>query len=185
MNEQQIKQMLSTGRENFYQIVQSISEHVLSKEKFPVVANAIVTKAKAKKGFNTMDLFKYFYEEVGPLVEGTYYCPTKYNAQMLLKNVWQSSQFQMRVIDQIRKNYELIPTYESKVELTDEEKRKQRLKIQAEKMRQAKARKAAEKKALQDAKETRKVAEEKRVVDTKKLTPEQQAQLDLLKKLKI
>lgn len=185
MNEAQIKQMLSTRKENFYQIVQNLSKFVLAKENFPRISNAVVLKAKAKKGFNTLDLFKYFYEEVGPLVEGTHYCPTKYNAQMLLKNVWESSQFQMHVVNQIRKNYELLETPESKTELSEEEKKKQRLKAQAEKMRAAKARKAAEKKALQDAKETRTKNDQAKTIETKKLTPEQQAQLDMLKKLKI
>lgn len=185
MNQEQVKQMLSTRKENYYQIAKNLSDYVLHPDNFAKICNHVVTRSKANKGFDSLDMFKFFYEEVGPLVEGTNYCPSKYNAQMLLKNVWETSRFQLYAVQQIKNNYAIIEIAKAQSSLSEEEKKQQRLKAQAEKMRLAKAKKAAERKALKDAKQTQQAESQARIQQIKSLTPEQQAQLDLLKKLKV
>lgn len=186
MDKVQISKILSKRYNNFYQVVNDLTDYLKNYHVQAEVLNSIVLKAKANKGFTTVDLFKYFYEAMKDTVEGTVYCPSKYNAQMLLKSVWETSRFLNLVLLQIKKGYAIIEVEAPAV--TEEDKTAERLKRQAEIMRAAKARKAAERKAIEDAnrqKKQRVKAEKKEAVTTKKLTPEQEEQIRLLKNLKL
>jgi hypothetical protein len=181
-----VKNFLNRKDVNFYQVVNSLVSYINIYDVKVEILNSIVLKARNHKNFTGIDLFKYFYEALKPLVENTIFCPTAYNAQMLLKNVWETLRFQNLVITQIKNNYKIIEV--QKQNLNEEELKEQRLKKQAEVMRAAKAKKAAEKKAIEDAKKQikiYKVEQKEKANESKKLSPEQEEQIRLLRNLKI
>lgn len=186
MTKDQVTKLLSNRNTNFYVAVNALKEYISEPSIKAGALNAIVSKAKNNKGFTGMDLFKYFYDHFKNLTEGTQYCPLLYNSQMLLKTVWETSQFQNAVVMQIRNGYRIIEIKKEDIDaLTEKELR---LRRQAEIMRAAKAKKAAEQKALDDTKKQIKMEkfEQKQVQATaKKLTPEQEEQIRLLKNLTV
>jgi len=198
----EVKRLLNERQTSFQFILKAISDYTMSYIVFAPTVNKIIKKAKNKPGFSSMDLFVFFYEEMKELVEGTNYCPTKYNAQMLLKSVWETTQLQSYVIQQIRKGYVLLDEPEDVqiVEDTPKSKKKQketpeqkkaRLKRQAEAMRNAKAKKNGyeikEEIRQQEAPtpQPQPQVQPQPQPQQKELTPEQRQQLEMLKNLKV
>lgn len=202
MTKSEVLKLLNNKSGSFQHIVNAVGGYIKSPNVFPRLVNRIVLKAQKQKNLSAMDLFKFFYQEMEGLVKGTKVCPNTYNAQMLLKNVWETLQLQTVVVNQIRRNYAIMQEPED-VEIVKEkpkqkkdpnkketpEERKERLKVQAEKMRKAKEKKAAEKKAAEAAKRQKETNQKKpqpqQRQQGKQLTKEQQAQVNLLKNLKI
>jgi hypothetical protein len=182
MTKENIQQILNIRNNNFYNVINDFVKYVNVYENKVALINAIVLKSKANKNLTSLDMFKYFYEELESLVIGTVYCPSKYNAQMFLKTVWEKSSLQSYVVQQIRQGYKIIEL-PKKQEIPDNETTKQeRLRLQAEKMRAAKAKKAAEKKAIEDATKQKK---QETVVKQQKLLKEHEEQIKLLRNLKL
>lgn len=199
MVKSEVLKLLNNKSGSFQHVINAVSGYVKSPNVLPRVVNRIVLKAQKKQNITSMDLFKFFYEEMEDLVIGTKMCPKKYNAQMFLKSVWETLQLQTLVVNQIRKNYAILDEPED-VEVVEEtpkktskkttkkketpEERKERLRRQAEKMRQAKA----QKKQQEEVKEQPKPKAETKPQDNsgvEDLTPEQREQLNLIRNLKI
>jgi len=197
----EVLKLLNTPGASFPHVVNAFSNYVKSPNILPRLVNRIVLKAQKKQNLTSEDLFRFFYEELQGMVQGTKLCSNKYRTQMFLKNVWQFLQLQTLVINQIRKNYAIMNEPED-IEVVEEkpkkkikkketpEERAERLKIQAEKMRLAKAAKKAEKESKKEpnvkVEATPKVEPEIRKSEPRKeLTPEQEQQLAMLKNLKI
>lgn len=203
MTKSEVKKVLDNRQANFQFVLKAVADYVMSPLMYAPTVNVIVKKAKEakdnKKNLTSMDLFLFFYAELKELVKGTKYCTSTYAEQMILKSVWEHTQLQTRVVQQIRNNYALLPELESvevveteekpkkkiKKEKETPEQRAERLKRQAERMRQAKAKKAV--KTLEPKKEVPKV-EPQKTEEPKKddgLTAEQRKQVELLKNLKL
>lgn len=184
MNKLEIKELLNKPQMNITvvtrEIIKYISESPLKEE----IINHIVTRAKETKGFTTIDLFKFFFEKTEDLVKGTKHCGSLYATQILLKTVWEQSHLSTTVINNIRQQYKLYVIEPSKP-LTREEQ----LVIQAQRMRDGKARKAAEQKAKKIAAQKTKITYNTNVEPAKpeasesKFTKEQLAQIEFLRGL--
>jgi hypothetical protein len=193
MTKDEVKVLLGNRRNNFYHVVNGLVKYVNVYENKVNIINEIVLKAKANKGFTSVDLYKFFYEALKDLVEGTVYCKSKYNAQMLLKSVWETARFQNIVVTQIRNKYAIVrlPQKEEQAESgkDPETERQKQLRKQAEVMRAAKARKALNKKVLDDFKKQNKektqVAKQLEKKTESKLSKEYEAKINLLKNLKV
>jgi hypothetical protein len=184
MTKEKVQQILSVRNNNFYNVVGIITDYVNVYENKINIVNNIVTSCKGNRNLTSIDIFKYFFENLKHLVEGSVYCPSTYNAQMLLKNVWEKSLLQLLVIQQIRKGYEIIPLPNAHIP-ANETSKEEKLRVQAERMRAAKAKKAAEKKAIEDANaQNIKQAQAKKEA-FKNMTKEQKEQIELLRNLKI
>lgn len=201
MVKSEVLKLLNTKTGSFQHAINAVSRYVKSPNILPRVVNRIVLKAQKQKNITSMDLFKYFYEEMGGLVKGTKLCPNTYTAQMFLKSVWETLQLQALVVSQIRKNYAIMDELED-IEVVEDtpkkttkkttkkketpEERKERLRRQAEKMRQAKAQKNQQKeKKVEQKSEVESQTHEQPKTQHKELTPEQREQLDILKRLKL
>lgn len=197
MVKSEVLKLLNNKSGSFQHTVNAVSRYVKSPNVLPRVVNRIVLKAQKKQNVTTIDLFKFFYDELEGLVKGTKLCPNTYTAQMFLKSVWEALQLQTLVVNQIRKNYAIMdepedievveetPKKTSKKKETPEE-RKERLRRQAEKMRQAKAQKKQQEKVKEQQKPKAETKEATKVNSgIEDLTPEQREQLNLIRNLKI
>lgn len=181
MTKEKVKEVLNIRNNNFYRVIDTLVSYVNVYENKVVLLNAIVLKAKENKSLTSLDMFKYFYEELESLVINTVYCPSKYNAQMLLKSVWEKSLMQSYVVQQIRQGYKIIELQKNDIPENETDKQ-QRLRLQAERMRVAKAKKAAEKKAIEDANKQKKQEQQ---IKSQKINKEYEEQIRLLRNLKI
>lgn len=181
MTKENIIKILNVRNNNFYNVINDFVKYVNVYENKVALVNAIVLKAKANKNLTSLDMFKYFYEELESLVIGTVYCPSKYNAQMLLKSVWEKSLMQLQVVHQIRQGYKIIELPKNEIP-ANETSKEERLRLQAERMRAAKAKKAAEKKAIEDANKQKK---QETAAKQQKLLKDHEEQIKLLRGLKV
>jgi len=183
MTREDIKELLNKQYINIQIVRTRLIEYILESPNKERIINHIVTAAKNKRKFTNTDLFKFFFEATEDLVKDTRHIKTVYSAQTLLKTVWDTSNINQLVINNIRDNFKLFDIEEPK-ELTREEQ----LVLQAQRMREAKAKKAAERKAKKAAEQQRKLKEVKPtepVVQQSKYTKEQLEQIELLRNLSL
>lgn len=84
---------------------------------------------------------------------------SEYSNQMLLKSVWENAHIQNLFVDRVRKGYLILPITEEEIEEFKHRERQEQLKNQAALMREAKAKKRAERLA----KENKEIATQKPV----------------------
>lgn len=104
--------------------------------------NTLKEKAEMYRNFNNTTLLKWFIEETIGLVEGTKLCYNTYTAQSFLKTIWETSKLGIELIHNIRNNIVLDVPKPDEPEMTPGE-------LRALRMREAKARKKAEREELE------------------------------------
>lgn len=197
MKKSEIREFLDRPNVSFNVALHRIKDFVLEPTNKAIIANYIVTELKNNKNAKSKDLFLLFYLATKSLVTRTKLCNNKFAEQSLLRSVYLSSQFQNIIISLVRQGYKLLPveavvTKDDTPE--DEESRKKRLKKQAALMREAKARKRAEKLAKEKRVEIQQKPKEKRVetlqkpaiqnTTQKKFSKEELEQIELLKRMR-
>lgn len=174
MTREEVRSMLNRSNLNYYEAVREFSKFVSGVDNKYKILEYIYEKARQKKKVTPLDLLQFFMDVTIPVVENTRLCKTRYNSQMFIKTIWTSASFQRDAIEYI-KNYESSRLlYKGKISQTlkeekpkeekpeavkpNEEKPKEELTVherrvrQAQRMRDAKAKKARERKQAEEAK---------------------------------
>lgn len=137
ITKEQIRTLLNNNSTPVLQITHALKKYFLQPENKNVLLNNFRRYYLNEEEKN---IIKWFVEDYEELVSNTALCRTKYASQMLLKTVWQMlPELQIELIKNIKES--IILEEPDKKQLSKEE----RLQKQAAIMREAKAKKRAEK----------------------------------------
>lgn len=165
--------------------IQNIQSFIMQKENLGVILNPIIKKMEANsKQLQSSDILKWFIQELRPIVDNTQICKSVNDVVAIARAVFTNGNFYDILVMRARNGFKPFPTFEKEQELAEKEKAQQIIaeseltpgQLKAKRMREAKAKKQAEREAIElEAKKVNKNTEVTQKPKSSKLTDSEYA----------